>query len=158
MTMTTQSYDVNKLIELWNLKASASEIGKELGITRNAVIGKVKRLREKGVPLRSFVAKPKEERTRVRVREVKTDRGWVKKKEVVKIEPVQLDFDFLPPLPERNIDILKLTPFSCRYIVDHDQHRGAIYCGEAKQGRSYCGEHTRICYIPLKKDQGAHAP
>ena len=152
--MINETFDVNKLIELWNAKASASEIGKELGLTRNAVIGRIKRLRDKGVKLRSFTAAPKNEVSRVRVREVKTDRGWVKNKEPIKVKgPAQLHFNFDPPAekPKRSIDILQLTPRSCRYITGEDNKRGALYCGDNKSVGSYCAEHAKMCYIPLKK-------
>ena len=152
--MIKQAFDVNKLIELWNAKASASEIGKELGLTRNAVIGRIKRLRDNGVKLRSFTAAPKTEVSRARVREVKTDRGWVRKKELLKIKsPVLIKLDSFVPetTPEKNIDILHLVESSCRYITGEKKGRGALYCGRNKTTRAYCEEHARLCYIPLKK-------
>lgn len=147
--MINEAFDVNKLIELWNAKASASEIGKELGLTRNAVIGRIKRLRDKGVQLRSFTAVPKTEVSRARVREVKTDRGWVKKKEPIKSKgPVQLQLDFDPPVEKlkRSIDIFQLTPRSCRYITGEDNKRGALYCGDNKVSGAYCAKHAKMCY------------
>jgi GcrA cell cycle regulator len=47
------------LIALWNEELSTSEIGRRLGITKNAVIGKVHRL---GLPKRRPSAKDEEER------------------------------------------------------------------------------------------------
>lgn len=46
-------FDTDKLVEMWNSGLTATEIGKELGVTKNAIIGRVNRLREKGVGLRT---------------------------------------------------------------------------------------------------------
>lgn len=147
---------VNRIVEMWNAGKSAGEIAHHFKVTRNQVMGKVSRLRKEGVFLRT-AASPL---ARVKVIEVKTDRGWKKRKDTtrppvaVSLKPIeQFVFDFGPV--ETNIDILQLTPHSCRYIVGEDRRRGALYCGEPKSYRSYCETHAKLCYVMTKQPQAS---
>lgn len=142
---------VNMIIDLWNEGYSAGEISHKLKVTRNMVMGKISRLRASGMSLRTAPKKLQ----RAKKVEVKTKNGWVKKKETKKkpaavgLQPIeQFVFDYGPI--ETNIDIMQLTPRSCRYIIDNDRRRGALYCGEPKHYRSYCEAHAKLCYISAK--------
>lgn len=56
--MSAAEYDVNELVRLWNENVSASEIGRQLGVTKGVVIGRIRRLRESGVMLRALPRPP----------------------------------------------------------------------------------------------------
>lgn len=141
----------NKIVAMWNANMTSSEIAKALHITRSAVMGRVSRLREKGVALRSIQKiKPAIKR------EVKTRRGWVMKKQpkpksapVISLDQFTLDI----PEPPTDISIMELKENSCRYVIGSDRRRGALYCGKPKARRSYCEEHAKLCYVivPLER-------
>ena len=138
----------NKIVVMWNEGITSGEIAKELGVTRNVVIGRVSRLRKNGVTLRSLQKiKPSTKR------EVKTRMGWVMKRQPKpKNAPViSLDqFTFDSPPPVQRVDITQLTSLSCRYILDQDPKRGALYCGDTRHYRSYCEAHAKMCYVPVR--------
>jgi hypothetical protein len=156
--MTRDDETVNRIIELWNDKKSAGEIAREFHVTRSAIMGKISRLRKAGVFLRGLTEKPQrvkkiqvkaESRREKRRRE---NRKWGERREAkrtvidVTFDPIQqFVFNFGPA--KTNIDIMQLTPKSCRYIVGKDQRRGALYCGKNMRYRSYCEEHAAMCYV-----------
>lgn len=148
--------EINKthkqIIKMWNDGMSSGEIASLLKVSRNSVIGKVSRMRASGIPLRS-APKIKPKLQKVTKRQVKTQRGWIVKRQIrPKVDPtILLDQLFLDiPLPVQRVDILQLTPKSCRYIVDRDPKRGALYCGDMKHYRSYCKKHAELCYVPVR--------
>jgi len=140
----------NKIIVMWNAKMISSEIATALNVTRSVVMGRIFRLRKKGVYLRS---PDKKKLTPITKREVKTRKGWVlKSTPKVKTAPnISLEQPFFNiPEPSATISIMDLTNKSCRYIIDSDRRRGAIYCGSPKQYKSYCKAHADLCYVPLR--------
>ena len=132
-----------QLIAMWNAGTTSSEIARALGLTRSAVMGKIKRLRDKGVALRAAPPPnrppPKPPR---RKEQRRTPTGW--KSVLVPIEPPTL-----PDVPT-SVGLLDLTPGMCRYITGRSP-RGVIYCGAAKDYKSYCKTHADLCYVPVKE-------
>lgn len=150
--MTELEETHNQIIAMWNNGMTSGEIARAMGVTRNVVIGRVTRLREKGIELRAAPkAAPKLQK--VVKREVKTQRGWILKKQVKPKNAPDISFEqlfFDLPMPVRRIDIMQLQPHSCRYIIDRDPKRGALYCGDTKHYRSYCKKHANLCYVPAR--------
>lgn len=146
--MNDVSETVNQIVEMWNNGHTSGDIAKRIGLTRDAVMGRITRLRDKGIVLRAASKTTKPERSD----EIKfeTKQSYVRKKPVVfYAKPIeQLVFDYEPV--NTGTDIMQLTPQSCRYIVGHDRRRGALYCAEIKHYRSYCKEHADLCYIVKK--------
>ena len=140
-----------QIIDLWNSGMPASEMARECGMTRNAIIGRIARMRAKGIPLRSL-PKATEKLKRAIKREVRTPYGWIKKKQFkpnndnIVFEQLSLGIQ----TPEQNLDIMQLFPGACRFIVGSDRKRGALYCGGTKHSKSYCKKHSDVCYAPVR--------
>lgn len=113
-----------KAIALWQQSLTSYQIAERLGVSRNAVLGVIKRHRDKGNQLRGKVVK------------------------IQKPKPVEVLFDYLEP--KTGVSLFGLRHSSCRYIIGEDE--SAIYCGRTKERGSYCAEHYRLCYVPVKKD------
>jgi hypothetical protein len=144
-----------KIIAMWNENYTSGEISSILKISRSSVMGRVTRMREKGIELRSI--KKKTVLKRAIKRQVKTTMGWVTRKYIKpdKTPDIALDQLFLDvEIPQQRIDIMQLTPRSCRYIIETKSARGAIYCGSTTQYKSYCKKHADMCYKQVNGVQG----
>jgi hypothetical protein len=120
-------------------KYSASQAAFELGISRNAAIGKAARL---GLNFESQHAKNMYRADRPRVRDA--DRPVQVRRVPTKVAP-------LPPMaPEpnaRNLTLMELQSDECHYIVTADSP--FLYCGHPIQkGYAYCEHHKRIVWVP----------
>jgi GcrA cell cycle regulator len=127
---------IERLKTLWNAGKSASVIGNELGVSRNAVIGKIHRLQ--GYKHRP-PPKPKPPPPAPK---------W-KPKAPPPPEPVVLN------VPSLNLTIDELKAGVCRY--PHGTASPYFFCGQpTKEGSPYCALH---CRITLQRYQpGAPAP
>lgn len=123
----------SRVCELWNAGKTGGEIGSELGITKNSVVGIVDRLRRSGVE--------------VRIRgtgtfKVKKPRPLVRKPQNDTARPKNV-----PGVPT---DILGLTFRSCRFIVESGNELTTKYCNKRIYQKSFCREHHDLCYVPVK--------
>ena len=131
-----------KILRLWEENKSASQIGQELGVTKNVVIGRVTRARMSGVKLDRVVAirrgvpkpKPLVVKNRRIIREFK-----------LRCEPLPILEMITPEQNKRSISLSQLKSTSCRYILNDDRSH-PIYCGALKEKKSYCCKHYELCY------------
>lgn len=115
-----------KVLRLWQENRSGSQIAAELGVSRNAVLGVVKRHKDKGNALRGPLP-------------------WANR--IQKPKPVERLFDYATP--PSGVTLMGLRHASCRYIVREEET--AIYCGRDKTSGPYCADHYALCYRPVKK-------
>jgi GcrA cell cycle regulator len=120
---------------------SCGQIAREIGVSRNAVIGKVNRLRLsrfKGAPAGQQTGAPKNERPKIvtqhRIRRVL----WAK-----------------PPLASAEVSgdsanrcsLFELQQWHCRWPIGDPTSEDFGFCGNKPvDGLSYCPAHTRIAY------------
>jgi hypothetical protein len=131
-----------KILRLWEEKKSASKIGNELGVTKNAVIGRVTRARMSGVKLTRVAAVrrgvPKQKPLAVETRRIIKEPNF-------RCEPLPVLEMITPEQNKESISLSQLKSTSCRYILNDDQYR-PIYCGALKEKKSYCCKHYALCY------------
>lgn len=147
-----------KLKQMWDEGRTGTEIAKALGMTRNAVMGRIHRLRGKGVQMGSRPAvKPKKDKTAPTTKVItmpfvmpKYHKKPKAKKEVEEVAEV---IELVIPQPEPKLrnrpkTLMQLKPFDCRWIRPDN-----LYCGEeAKSARTpWCTEHYALVYAPRKK-------
>lgn len=136
------------LKQRWDDGASASVIANELGngCTRNSVIGKASRL---GLAARKESPRasdgPLTQRRRMSAaRKVAFER---------EVEPVQAE---LPSeaTPVADLKALfDLTEDTCRWPIGDPGFAGFGFCGNMPAaGRTYCGGHCRIAYVPARRN------
>ena len=121
------------LKSLWDEGFSASYIAKFMGhsLTRNAVIGKVHRMKLN---------------RKKRYSEMIKNPLLKKVKKGNAPQPVK----FI----NYGVNIMDLTTESCRYIVGKDDKQQHLYCGDRQHKRSYCEHHYNVChYAPKKVDE-----
>jgi len=131
---------IEALKTLWTEGNTASEVSRRLGVTRNAVIGKVHRLgmggRHKAAAPRAISA-PSPRRTRAAS-------SWA-----AAAPPLAAP----PPRPTRieplefapMADLLTLSAHSCRWPIGHPDDPEFGFCGRERQANvSYCADHRRL--------------
>ncbi len=113
---------VAKLRELWTQGKTASEIGIALGgVSRNAVIGKVHRLKLSGRP------------------------------SPIKHRPLEHATPVSPVTGGGSATILALGDRSCKWPVGDPLASDFHFCGKsASAGIPYCSEHSQLAYQPKK--------
>ena len=117
---------IKQLKKLWAKGKSTVEIGRELGISKNAVVGKVHRLGLDSRP--SPIKTPKNEKK-------PTKRITIQK--------------------EKDNDIVTLMDLklnSCRWPIGDPKDEDFHFCGaDTVTGKPYCSEHCKIAYTSLKE-------
>jgi GcrA cell cycle regulator len=163
---------INEMIDLWAQGLTGAEIAKRLGVTRSAVLGKIHRMREAG-KLNVRVSDQRIRAIKTEARRLEAERlanlpppvenavYQIEDKAIplakVNVEPVgDIAMPIIceePPEPEpmKAIPFEKLTPKSCRFVINTGNPADFLFCGRTKVGRSYCDEHMKLCYLPPAK-------
>ena len=130
---------------------SCSQIAREIGVTRNAVIGKMNRLglsRPKGCDRQARLARPK------------TPRTWRSKRPRLNIfaqhEMLMAAFprpkppaEDIPIYDGRGCTLLELSQGKCRWPISNPGAEDFCFCGNKPvKGLPYCLGHARIAYRP----------
>jgi len=155
------------LKHLWLVEQiSARECGERIGVSRCAIVGKVKRLDIQKRERWSFYLEAKAKGVKVakarRPRQptkVKPPRK-IKPPREVKQWPASNVIEMFPVLDvsvdltlrtDLSCDIVGLTHENCHWPVGDVGSESFFFCGqEAIKGRPYCGAHCRIAYEPRK--------
>lgn len=135
---------VEQLKSLISAGYSCRQIADEIGVTRNAVIGKVNRL---------GLSRPKDLLPRGRAESERKRAPWRPK--IVSQHPLLLRLSPEPvPLPEnisifngRGCSLLELTAEKCRWPINEPGAENFCFCGNPPlDGFPYCAGHARIAY------------
>jgi GcrA cell cycle regulator len=112
------------------LGLSGSAIAVQLGISRNAVLGKIDRLGLSSGEPRS--AKPVRQKPKV-----ERKRPWMPLPETVELPA-------MPAAPKNAITLLELKSHQCRWPFGDGP---ILFCGgDAVDGKPYCAGHCRVAY------------
>jgi GcrA cell cycle regulator len=144
---------VELLKKLWSDGLSASRIAAQLGgITRNAVIGKVHRLRLSGRGRSASAAASRKASSSAHI--VRIPRASIRGNTAL-AQVYDYDTDVTPELIENIIPIgqrcslMELTEQACHWPIGDPGTSDFIFCGgNAVAGLPYCAYHCRIAYRP----------
>lgn len=159
MTATDDLNEQEKtILQLWEQGFTGQEIGDQIGKTRSAVLGKLNRLRKKGL-IGYKVQDTRLENQKVSVKHKKPD-AVIQKSTVGRNRLVPFVFktknrDRQPPVftkPVRVWDgkpvtLMELESGMCKYPVGHDNELNHTFCGKSVHKRVYCEAHHKLCYI-----------
>lgn len=138
---------IAELSRLWSEGLTTSEIGKRLGISKNAVVGKAHRMRLAARPspikrlARPAVPRPAPARA------------------VTPAAAAPPSAQVSPPRstgqPKR---VVELSAHGCRWPIGHPGEPGFHFCSErAVVGKPYCAEHAAMAYVRVKPKAGEAA-
>ncbi|MPS70936.1 MAG: GcrA cell cycle regulator [Novosphingobium sp.] len=157
---------IEKLTKMWEGGATASQIADELGgVSRNAVIGKVHRLKLSGrgrttaAPARqkkasSAPAASKPVRAAAPARSAAPTIGATALQVQFDAEPVarqQLRSSDNVVVPiSRRLDLTQLTERTCKWPIGDPMKDDFHFCGcESSDSSPYCSYHAKLAYQPV---------
>ena len=122
---------------------TCSQIAGEIGVSRNAVIGKMNRL---GLSRPRTMAAPERQRAAGRPRSDNVTRLFSQHRILMRLPPEPLQ----PPETIRNgngCSLLELTPGKCRWPINEPGAADFCFCAHPQvEGLPYCVGHARIAY------------
>ena len=144
--MTWTDDRVHTLIHRWRDGHSAAVIAAELGISRNAVIGKVHRL---ALPCRTTVIaqRPPRASRAPRVTNARPSARSLTARSTTPKPRRLTEPPTLGPAPAMVVTSLTLAPESCNWPYGDPKDPGFHFCGRDKpKGRAYCAHHAALAY------------
>jgi GcrA cell cycle regulator len=133
-------------------KLSSSQIGAQLGCTRNAVIGRANRIGLE--PLKAVNKNFDGINIARRVARDRVPKVKVFKPVVVALPAPTID-DNAIPLEQRK-SLFELGRHDCRWPVGHVDEPGFFFCGATKRDdSSYCAAHHHIAYNRIRETVNA---
>jgi GcrA cell cycle regulator len=130
---------------------SCREIANEIGVSRNAVIGKLSRLnltREKKPIARREDAKPGRSRSVPRLQ------YRILRKLFAEAPPAEESEHAI--LSEQHCSLLELSEQRCRWPINSPGEDDFCFCGnQPLNGMPYCAGHSRLAYQPGSRQRAA---
>ena len=141
--------NVSKLRELWDQGLPTAQIGKLLGFTKNAVVGKAHRigLERRPSPIRRTAVKPDRKKARSPI--IPKLNFEVKKDEVKENSVHQQTFQ---PLV-KNL-FTKSVKRGCEWPEGHPDESDFKFCGKERfEDKPYCIDHCAVAYVIPEKEE-----
>lgn len=159
---------IEQLKKLWSDGLSASQIAVQIGgVSRNAVIGKVHRLKltsrgrsapsparqkktvKTGIPARPAVRAAQPQRLAMTVGA--TALRLEPATELV-VQPVLRPLVEVVAPPSRKLKLVELTERTCKWPVGDPMHEDFHFCGnDSDESGPYCAYHSRVAYQPASE-------
>jgi GcrA cell cycle regulator len=130
-----------RLTDLWRAGKSAREVADALGVTRNAVIGKLHRLGLSGDPAHASAgpSKPRRERR---------PRAVVVRSPATRRQAFVCQAEALPGLARHLED---LSRRACRWPIGDPKSADFAFCGRPAEAQPYCAVHQAVAVAPRRK-------
>ncbi len=150
---------ITELTRFWNDGLSTAEIGKLLGITKNAVVGKAHRLRlaSRPSPIRRMAVRPLTPRVprEPRVSSMPALPQTAAMSSTRNLMPAPQP----APIKARvETPVLQLSNQRCMWPVGHPGEAEFHFCGERSLvGKPYCATHCAVAYVKTKPRTGEAA-
>ena len=150
--MSWNESNVARLKELWDQGLPTAQIGKLLGFTKNAVVGKAHRigLERRPSPIRRTAVKPDRKKARSPI--VPTLNFEASKEETIETTKHQA---FKPAV--KNL-FKSQTKRTCEWPEGHPDESDFKFCGKDRfEDKPYCIDHCAVAYvIPEKEEEKQH--
>jgi hypothetical protein len=144
---TWSKEEIEKAAKLVASGMTASEVGKQIGRSRNSVIGAMHR---NGVAFNSHVTKDRAVKRAARPSKPKA----APQPKASKPLPVQVGM--VIKKDSKPVPLMDARYFECRYIVhsNHDEPFKTLCCGnQTHRGSSWCKTHYNIVFMPRPPKQ-----
>ena len=145
--MSWNDENVARLKDLWDQGLPTAQIGKLLGFTKNAVVGKAHRigLERRPSPIRRTAVKPDRKKARSPVMPVL---NFENKQNETKEIPTKV---FQPSV--KNLMVTN-SKRGCEWPEGHPDESDFHFCGKERfDDKPYCLEHCAIAYVIPEKEE-----
>ena len=152
--MSWNDENVARLKELWDQGLPTAQIGKLLGFTKNAVVGKAHRigLERRPSPIRRTAVKPDRKKARSPVMPTLNFENTIEKEKVY-IPEIHI---FQPSL--KNIFNTN-GQRGCEWPEGHPEEVEFHFCNKERfEDKPYCLEHCAVAYVIPEKDEPRQMP
>jgi len=139
---------IDQLKRCFDAGLTCSQIAREIGVTRNAVIGKMNRM---GLSRPRDVLSAQMRRASKLAR-AKPERNWrrltiIAQRKMLRDAYPIAEPEEIPIYNGRGCTLLELKQGQCRWPINEPGAENFCFCGnEAFQGFSYCAGHARLAY------------
>ncbi len=138
---------LQRCIELWRKGRNAKEIGAEIGKSKNAIIGRMRRMRiDTADP--SLLRKQPVDRTKPKAPKVPKAKPF--RKELPHIRGKLWMPATPPPIGKTACQLMELTLKTCRWPVGEATGEFQLFCGlpeaSLEDNRPYCEGHSQVAY------------
>lgn len=132
---------------MWATNKSASVIGAELGFSRNAIIGKARRLRLEERPQNHAAHRAPRARSNIqRPPAMPRPKQTHQEAPMFECEPIP---DTVEDRTDAACSIFELTPESCRWPCGDPASHDLYFCGRPKKEGPYCPGHSTIAFMSV---------
>lgn len=140
--------EIEQLRQFWAKGHTGSEIASMLNKSRNAVMGRISRMRERGERLPSERERKPPKIKAAKVPRVRKTRIIIPKSQKEPVEYVNVDYD-----PNKKYTKFQdLKKWQCRYVMNDGHASQYVFCGEKTNFESFCPAHKRLCYTKAVKN------
>ncbi len=147
--MSWNEANVARLRELWDQGLPTAQIGKLLGFTKNAVVGKAHRigLERRPSPIRRTAVKP--DRKKARSPTIPKLNFETSKEEIKEIPNIQQSFQ-----PVVKNLFANRSKRGCEWPEGHPDESDFKFCGKERfEDKPYCLNHCAIAYVIPEKEE-----
>ena len=147
--MSWNDDNVARLKELWDQGLPTAQIGKLLGFTKNAVVGKAHRigLERRPSPIRRTAVKPDRKKARS---PIVPKLNFENKNEEAK-ETLSIQKNFLPIVKNVFTNNVKR---GCEWPEGHPDESDFKFCGKERfEDKPYCLDHCAVAYVVPEKEE-----
>lgn len=142
---------VEQLRKMWSEGLTANEIAKKLGVTKNAIVGKVHRL---CLTARPSPIKSKDnivEETQMQLQPEAIEAETVE--EEIIVQEIEMPKVAAPKACKgHNIKLVDLDSHTCRWPIGDPRDDDFCFCGKkVRSGQTYCDEHSAVAYVKAVK-------
>ena len=154
LKMSWNDDNVSRLRDLWDQGLPTAQIGKLLGFTKNAVVGKAHRigLERRPSPIRRTSVKPDRKKARSPViPKLNFENNHIKQKEV------ETDTKIFHPAVKNLFSTN--TKRGCEWPEGHPDESEFRFCGKKRlEDKPYCLDHCAVAYVIPEKEEDRTAP
>jgi len=147
--MSWNDDNVARLRELWDQGLPTAQIGKLLGFTKNAVVGKAHRigLERRPSPIRRTAVKPDRKKARSPIMpKLNFESSLENKSEITKIQKT-----FQPNVKNFYNTVAKR---GCEWPEGHPDEVDFHFCGKERfEDKPYCLDHCAVAYVIPEKEE-----